>query len=314
MADLPLQRVTPDEPPFTRVGVDYFGPFEVKSRRSVVKRYGVIFTCLAIRAIHIEVAPSLDTDSYINALRRFIARRGQVQELRSDNGTNFIGAERELRTAIEQWNQSQINNVLLQKGIKWTFNPPTGSHHGGSWERLIRSVRKVLNSTLNVQNLDEEGLHTVLCEVEAIINGRPITKASTDPNDLEALTPNHLLLLKTLPSLPPGDFQETDIYARRRWKQVQYMADLFWKRWIKEYLPQLQERQRWTGVKRNLVPGDIVLIVDNTAPRNSWVMGRVLQTFPDRRGFVRQVRIKTKSSCLDRPITKVCLLQEAETA
>ena len=312
MADLPYERVTPDEPPFTRVGVDYFGPFEVRSRRSVVKRYGVIFTCLAIRAIHLEVAPSLDTDSFINALRRFIARRGQVQELRSDNGTNFTGAERELRTAIEQWNQLQINGVLLQKGIKWTSNPPAGSHHGGSWERLIRSVRKVLNSTLKVQNLDEDGLHTVLCEVEAIINGRPITKASTDPNDLEALTPNHLLLLKTLPSLPPGVFQGTDMYVRRRWRQVQYMSDLFWKRWVKEYLPQLQERQRWSGVKRNLIPGDVVLIVDNTAPRNSWVMGRVLQTFPDRRGFVRQVRIKTKSSCLDRPITKVCLLQEAE--
>ncbi|KAK0138081.1 hypothetical protein N1851_025745 [Merluccius polli] len=182
-----------NEPPFTRVGVDYFGPFEVKSRRSVVKRYGVIFTCMAIRGIHIEVAPSLDTDAFINALRRFIARRGQ-------------------------------------KGIKWSFNPPAGSHHGGSWERLIRSVRKVLKSTLNVQSLDEEGLHTVLCEVEAIINGRPITKASMDPYDLEALTPNHLLLLKALPSLPPGVFQEADIYAHRRWKQVQYMSDLFWKR------------------------------------------------------------------------------------
>lgn len=181
MADLPSERVTPDESPFTHVGVDYFGPFEVKSRRSLVKRYRVIFTCLAIQAIHIEVAPSLETDSFINALRRFIARRGQVKQLRSDNGTNFIGAERELRTAIEEWNQSQINDVLLQKGIKWTFNPPTGSHHGGAWERLIRSVRKVLNSTFFVQNLDEEGLHTVLCEVEAIINSRPITKASTDP-------------------------------------------------------------------------------------------------------------------------------------
>lgn len=312
MADLPIGRVTPDEPPFTRVGVDCFGPFEVKSRRSVVKRYGVIFTCLAIRAVHIEVAASLDTDSFINALRRFIARRGQVLELYSDNGTNFVGAERELKTAIEQWNHSKINNMLLQKGIKWSFNPPTGSHHGGSWERLIRSVRKVLNSTLKVQNLDEDGLHTVLCEVESIINSRPITKATTDPNDLEALTPNHLLVMKTVPSLPPGDFQEADVYARRRWKQVQYMSDLFWKRWIREYLPLLQERQKWSEVKRNVMPGDVVIVMDSSAPRSSWIMGRVLQTFPDRRGFVRQVRIKTKSGCLDRPITKICLLQEED--
>lgn len=133
----------------------------------------------------------MDTDSFVNALRRFIARRGQVQEIRSDNGTNFIGRERELRDAIKGWNQARINDVLLQKEIKWVVNPPAGSHHGGVWERLIRSVRKVLNSILKVQTLDEEGLHTLLCEVEAIINGRPITKASTDPNDLEALAPNH---------------------------------------------------------------------------------------------------------------------------
>ncbi|KAK7878865.1 hypothetical protein WMY93_034256, partial [Mugilogobius chulae] len=314
MADLPTERLKPDEPPFTRVGVDYFGPFEVRSRRSTVKRYGVIFTCLALRAIHIEVAPSLSTDSFINALRRFIARRGQVRELRSDNGTNFVGAERELKMAIEQWNQAQVHEVLLQKGIKWSFNPPAGSHHGGSWERLIRSVRKVLNSTLKVQNLDEEGLHTVLCEVEAILNSRPITKASTDPNDLEALTPNHLLLLKGQPSLPPGEFQASDLYTQRRWKQVQYISDLFWKRWTKEYLPLLQEKQRWTGVQRNLVVGDLILLMDSTAPRNSWIMGRIVQTYPDRKGFVRQVRIKTKTSCLDRPISKVCLLLESEEA
>lgn len=204
MADLPSERVTPNEPLFTRVGVDYFGPFEVKSRRSVVKRYGIIFTCLAIQAIHIEVAPSLDTDSFVNALRRFTARRGQAKELRSDNGKNFVGAEHELRVAIKEWNQCKINDVLFQKGIKWTFNPPTGSHYGGAWERLIRSVRKVLNSILKVQNLDEEGLHTVLCEVEAIVNGRPIFLASTGSSDLEALTSNHLLLLRTSPSIQKG--------------------------------------------------------------------------------------------------------------
>ena len=225
MADLPQDRVCPDEPPFSRVRVDCFGPFEIKRGRSMLKRYGVLFTCLTIRAIHIEVASSLETNSFINALRHFIARCGrEVLEVRCDNGTNFVGAERELREAMESWNLAQINDALLQKGVQWMFNPPTGSHHGGVWERMIRSMRKVLNSSLKVQNLDEEGLHTVLCEVEAIVNSRPITKASTDPNDLEALTPNHLLLLKVTPSLPPGEFQKEDIYSRRRWKQVQYLT------------------------------------------------------------------------------------------
>lgn len=311
MADLPQNRVTPDEPPFTRTGVDYFGPFEVKRGRSTVKRYGVIFTCLAIRAVHLEVAASLDTDSFINALRRIIARRGQVVELCSDNGTNFVGAERELRKAIQEWNTGKIESTLTQKGIKWIFNTPAASHHGGVWERLIKSARKVLGATLKTQSLDEESLQTFLCETEAILNSRPITTPSNDPNDLEALTPNHLLLLKARPSLPPGLFQKEDIYARRRWRQVQYMADLFWKRWVREYLPQLQTRQKWTRVSRNFVPGDIVLLVDETAPRNSWLIGRVTQAMPDEHGLVRRVRVKTKTSELDRPITKVCLLLEA---
>ncbi|XP_035986832.1 uncharacterized protein LOC118560169 [Fundulus heteroclitus] len=312
MADLPHNRITPDEPPFSRVGLDCFGPFEVKRGRAVVKRYGPIFTCLAIRAIHLEVLSSLDTDSFINGLRRFIARRGQVLEIRSDNGTNFVGAERELRKAIEKLNHKLINDVLLQKNVKWVFNPPAASHHGGAWERLIRSVRKVLNSILKTQTLDEEGLVTVFCEAESIVNSRPITKASTDLQDLEALTPNHLLLLKTQPLLPPGVFEKEDLYARRRWKQVQYMADLFWKRWVKEYLPELQERQKWNTARRNFVPGDLVVLVDDMAPRNTWTTGRIVDTVPDKNGLVRRVRIKTKTSCLDRPITKICLLQEAE--
>lgn len=157
MADLPQDRVLPDDPPFTNSGVDYFGPFEVKRGRSVVKRYGVIFTCLTTRAIHLEMAASLDTDSFIHALRRFIARRGQVKILRSDNGRNFIGAERELKRAINEWNMTRIEDHLQQHGVQWMFNPPTGSHHGGVWERLIKSVKKILNVTLRLQTLDEEG-------------------------------------------------------------------------------------------------------------------------------------------------------------
>ena len=313
MADLPLERILPDKPPFTDVGVDYFGPIEIKRGRSLVKRYGVIFTCMASRAVHLEVAYTLDTDSCIHALRRFICRRGQVSSLRSDNGTNFVGAERELREALNGLNQDKIQSAMLQRGIKWYFNPPAGSHHGGVWERLIRMVRNVLHCVLNQQVLDDEGLQTLLCEVEAILNDRPITKISDDPMDLEALTPNHLLLLKTKPILPPGLFVKEDLYIKRRWRQVQYMADLFWKRWTHEYLPLIQERQRWSKEKRSFAPGDIVVVVDSTAPRGSWLMGRILETKPDAQGLVRTVRLQTKSSILERPITKICLLQEAET-
>ncbi|KAL2092789.1 hypothetical protein ACEWY4_012587 [Coilia grayii] len=222
MADLPKERLTADLPPFSNVGVDYFGPFETKRGRSLVKRYGVIFTYMSTRAVHLEMAHTLDTDSCINALRRFISRRGQVTHIRSDNGTNLVGAKKELQNAISTWNKEKIHNAMLQKGIQWSFNPPAASHHGGVWERLIRMVRQIIHSVVQEQPLDDEGLQTLFCEVEAILNSRPISTVSEDEHDLEALTPNHILLLKCHPSFPPGLFQQSDMYIRRRWKQVQY--------------------------------------------------------------------------------------------
>ena len=311
MADLPKERILPDHPPFTNVGVDYFGPIEVKRGRGTVKRYGVIFTCLTSRAVHLEVANSLDTDACINVFRRFTCRRGQVVHIQSDNGTNFTATERELREALSCLNQAQIEGMLQQRGIKWSFNPPAGSHFGGVWERVIRMVRRILNAVLRQQRLDDDGLHTVMCEAEAILNDRPITKLSDDPNDLEPLTPNHILLMKGKPSLPPGLFEQHDLYVRRRWRQVQYISDLFWKRWIREYLPLLQERQKWNQKRGNLKPGDIVIIMDPTAPRGSWPLGRVLEAFHDKRGFARSVRLQTKMSIIERPVTKLCLLHES---
>ena len=183
MANLPGDRVSPDLPPFTNVGVDYFGPISVKQGRSLVKRYGALFTCLVSRAAHIEMSVSLETDAFINTLRRFIARRGQVKVMRSDNGTNLVGAERELRQALQGWNQSLIESTLLQKNIDWIFNAPGASHHGGSWERIIRSTRRVLLGLLKEQTLTDDGLTTLLAEVEAIPNGRPLTRTSSDPSD-----------------------------------------------------------------------------------------------------------------------------------
>lgn len=226
MASLPEDRLLPDHPPFTNVGMDYFGPFEVKRGRVTVKRYGVLFTCLTTRAVHIEVADTLDTSSCINALCRFISRRGQVEIIRSDNGTNLVGADRELKTALKDLDQSQIERKMQQNGITWIFNSPSASHQGGIWERQIRSVRKILSALLKEQSLTDDSLYTLLCEVESIINGRPITMLSDNPHDLEPLTPNHLLLMKTQPNIPPGVFNKNDVYSRRRWRQVQYLANL----------------------------------------------------------------------------------------
>ena len=148
MAELPKVRLTPFEPPFTNTGIDFFGPLMVKHGRGSAKRYGCIFVCMASRAIHLELAQSLETDDFIMVLRRFLNIRGGVKQLRSDNGTNFVGAERELREALERWNQNQIEEHLRQIGVEWIFHPPLASHMSGVWERLIRGVKQSLKAIL----------------------------------------------------------------------------------------------------------------------------------------------------------------------
>ncbi|XP_006812352.1 uncharacterized protein LOC102804307 [Saccoglossus kowalevskii] len=310
MADLPIDRVTPALPPFTCVGIDCFGPFYVKNGRSMLKRYGIIFTCLTTRAVHLEVAYSLDTNSFLNGLRRFIARRGKPQLIRSDNGGNFVKGERELRLAIENWNQEQIHQYLLQNQVEWKFNPPTASHQGGVWERCIRTVRKVLSTLTTEQTVNDEVLHTLFCEVEMIVNGRPITRLSDDSKDCETLTPNHLLLLRAGPKLPPGVFVKEDCYVRKRWRQAQYLADVFWHRWIKEYLPALQERQKWRKARDNVKMGDVVLVHDPSAPRCSWPLAQVVEVFRTTSdNMVRSVKLRTSTGMLVRPITKIVCLE-----
>ena len=310
MGDLPPDRLAAHTKPFSHVGLDCFGPFYVKRGRAQEKRYGCIFTCLVTRAIHIEVLTSLEADAFINAVMRFAARRGRPSLVRSDNGTNFVGASKELKISIEDWNK-HVHENLKQKDIKWIFNPPAASHMGGVWERLIRSIRRILCALMRGLVLDDERLSTFMCEAEAIINSRPITKNSDDPNDSEALTPSHLLLMHGGAALPPGRFTLRDIYSKR-WRHVQYLAERFWKRWLREYVATIQHRQKWLKPARNFAVNDIVLICDDITPRNTWPLGRVIETTMGRDKCVRSVTIQTKSSIIKRPVNKLCLLEGAE--
>ena len=309
MADLPRARLQAHKPAFSETGVDYFGPIFVKQGRNKLKRWGCLFTCLSIRAIHLEVVHSLDTSSFIDALRRFLARRGNIEHLMSDNGSNFVGAKRELNEAVRNWNQKQIVAYLHQRSIKWSFNPPTASHMGGSWERMIRSTRRILTVLLAEQRVTDETLLTVFAEAEGIINSRPITPITLDPENKEPLTPSHLLLLRPCQTLPPDEYDQRDA-IRCRWKQAQYLADQFWLRWTAEYMTMLNSRQKWLDEKRNLQVDDVVLVVDTSIPRSKWLKGVVVDTFPDKKGHVRATLIKTVHGLMKRPISKLCLILE----
>ena len=207
MADLPIERLGYKQPPFSNTGVDYFGPFLVPIRRSTEKRWDFLFTCLTTIAVHIEVVPSLDTSSCVMGVERFISRRGTPITIMSDNGTNFVGTQKELFACVESWNKL-APAFFVQKGIRWKFNLPSAPHHGGSWERLVRSVKRVLYDILGNRRVTEEVLRTTLCLVEQSLNARPITAVSSNPLDQEELTPNHFILGQHAASFPSLRFEE----------------------------------------------------------------------------------------------------------
>lgn len=226
---------------------------------------------------------------------------------------------------MKAWNQSHLEDWCLQKHIQWRFNSPGASHFGGVWEREIRTIKKVLNALLRKQplSLTDDMLSTLMCEVKNILNSRPLTAVSSDPNDLEALTPNHLLLMRSGVQFPPGLFNKSDLYMKKRWKQVQYLVELFWTRWRKEYVSLLQERKRWVREMRSFQEGDLVLVVDQLLPRNLWCLGKVVEVKRDQDGLVRSAKVKVSkhksgkdfkfsTNILERPITKLVLIRQVQ--
>ena len=306
----PRCRLAHHHRPFTYVGVDYFGPLMVTVGRSTQKRYGALFTCLTTRAVHLELAGSLSTDSAVMALRRMIARRGCPTEIWSDNGTNLQGADRELRRSIDAATEEEAS----KKTISWRYIPPGAPFMGGAWERLIRSVKIALNTALRERHPTEEVLATLLAEVEFTVNSRPLTHVSVDPEDDEALTPNHFVLGGPARVPAPGTFDDRDLIGRTHWRASQRLADLFWSRWLREYLPELQNRREPHGRGPAIGIGDIVLIVDGTLPRNTWPRGIVIATFPGPDGVVRAVDVKTAGGVLRRPAKKLVVLPTARPA
>lgn len=328
MAELPKER-TEASAPFSYSGMDCFGPFSIKRGRKEYKRYGLIFTCLSSRAVHIEMLEDLSTDAFINALRCFISLRGAVCQLRCDQGTNFVGARNEFREALKQCDMQALEAFLADKQCEFVFNAPSASHAGGIWERQIRTIRNVLNATTAqcAGRLDDASLRTLFYEAMAIVNSRPLTVGSIcDPKAPEPLTPNHLILMKSKVALPPpGKFVREDLYAAKRWRRVQYLTEQFWGRWKREYLMNVSTRQKWHKTRRNLKVNDIVIIKEDMLPRCQWQLGRIVETIEGDDGLVRRVKVQVgvqsqtkkqdrafKPPIIERPIQKLVVLVERE--
>ncbi|XP_016393730.1 uncharacterized protein LOC107728153 [Sinocyclocheilus rhinocerous] len=307
MSDLPAARLQLYKPAFYSCGMDCFGPLLVKIGRRTEKRWGILFKCMTTRAVHLDLLPSMSTDSFLMALRRFVARRGTPAEIWSDRGTNFRGGERELREAYAAL-VPDIQGHLARQRIHFRFNPPSAPHFGGVWEREVRSVKSALYTVLSAQSVPEEVLMTVLLEVEAILNSKPLGYVSSDVADADPVTPNSLLMGRPDGSLPQVIYPESEMLSRRHWRHSQVLADRFWSRFIRDYLPSLQTRQKWQASPPNLKEQTFVMIVDPQLPRSLWPVGQVIKTHQSSDGHIRSADVLIKGQVYTRPVARLVIL------
>ena len=295
--------------------MDYFGPYlvkknrETRSTKALTKRYRVILTCLTTHAIHIELAGDLSSDSFLLALRRFISRRGYVKVMQSDNGTNFVGAYNERNLCIKQLDQTKPHKFSNHQNLEWIFNPPASPWMGGVWESLVKSVKTRLKAIVKDHIFTNESLQTFLCEVESVLNGRPLTSIINDISDFEPLTPRQLLIGEASPNQSPGNFGEHEVSLRRKWRSVQAATEMFWRRCVCEYLPILTIQRKWNSKSSNFKVGDLVIVMMKDMPQSHCPMGRVLETYRGSNDVVRVVKLNTTLGEMIRPATKIALLE-----
>lgn len=310
MADLPETRVQQCRP-FSRVGVDYAGPILMREHRlrksRTYKVYIAVFVCFSVKAVHLELVSDLSTEAFLAAFDRFSSRRGLPIAIYSDCGTNFVGAAKQLRQLINR-EESQATISAAASTCEWHFNPPSAPHFGGLWEAAVRSAKRLLVRIMGVHTFTYEELTTVLCRIEAVLNSRPLTPATNDPNDLESLTPGHFLIGQPLLAIPPRVPDVPDRPIVNRWKLLNQCHQAFWRRWSTEYLHTLQERVKWTDNPPNIKINDMVTIRDNTAPPLEWRLGRVTELLPGPDGVVRVARVLTSRGTVTRPVVKLVIL------
>ncbi|XP_049279325.1 uncharacterized protein LOC125761836 [Anopheles funestus] len=314
MGDLPASRVVPS-PPFAITGLDYAGPIMIKqgSRRPVItKAYVCVFVCMTTKAVHLEAVSDLSTDAFLASLKRFIGRRGMVQQLNSDNATNFRGANHELKSLFEQFHNQQsvdaIQEFCRSKEIEWHFIPPDAPEFGGLWEAAVKSAKTHLKRIVGNVKLNFEELSTVLTEIEAVLNSRPLFAVSNDPADPMVITPAHYLIGRPLTALAEPSLEDVRATRLSRWQHLQLMREHFWRAWSRDYLNTLQPRKKNLRAMPNIRKGLVVLLHDRNQPPLNWKMGRVTSVYPGKDGLVRAVDVFTGGATYRRAVNKISVL------
>lgn len=274
-----------------------------------MKVYVAVFVCLVVKAIHLEVMSNLTTEGFLGALRRLIARRGKPSNIYSNNGRNFIGTNNELKDLYALSNSEKHNNECINfsnnQKIKWHFIPPLSPHFGGIWESAVKSFKHHLKRVITDELLIFEEINTLVIEIEAALNSRPLTPISSDPNNVLALTPGHFLIGDALTTLREEDFKETPTNKLSTWQHLQMLRQHFWSRWSKEYLNNLNIRVKWANGNHEIEEGTVVIIKEDYLPQTQWTLGRVTETYPGEDGIIRVVTVKTGSGLIKRNVKRL---------
>ncbi|XP_055708913.1 uncharacterized protein LOC129805179 [Phlebotomus papatasi] len=315
MGQLPEHRTTLDRP-FSSTSVDFAGPLQLRPGRrggAITKVWVAIFVCHSTKAIHIELVSNLSTEAFVASFRRFVARRSTPSHLFMDNATNFTGSKTELDKLFHQEvHQNSVQNKLVSLGIQFHFQPPDGPHHNGLVEAAVKSVKTHLHRVVGSCPLSYEELQTILTQVEAVLNSRPLTPISTDASDPAVLTPGHFLTGGPLTSLPDPSLQTLSMNHLSRWQLCQRLYQDFATRWQRDYIHQLQERKKWKKSEPNVRVGDLALLSKDNEPSIRWPLGEVTHVHPGPDGLVRVVDIRTATGTYRRPITRLALLPRVQ--
>ncbi|XP_055678862.1 uncharacterized protein LOC129787350 [Lutzomyia longipalpis] len=311
MGSLPQCRVTLDYP-FKHTGVDFTGHVMIKrTPRGVgLKAYVCIFVCMASKAVHLEVVTTLSSQGFLSAFRRFIARRTTPAHMYSDNGTNFVGGAKELQRLFSDHNvQKEVVDFSSPMNITWHFNPPSAPHHGGLWEAEVKSFKHHFKRVIGSTVLTYEELNTVVVQIEATLNSRPLVAVQDKPGDIHCLTPGDFLHPKAPTQLPVAQDMPNSVGYVRRWHLCTKLRDDLLRRWKSEYLHTLQQRHRWNLQHPDISPKDVVLLKQEAMGNVDWPMGIVEEVYPAKGdGHVRVAQVWVKGKSILRPITKLVKL------
>lgn len=316
MANLPADRVNQNRA-FYIVGVDFAGPFSIKDgklrNRAIIKAYLCVFVCFTTKAVHLELVSDLSAKSFLNTLKRFISRRGLCKRIYSDNGTNFVRANKEVKelySALQKFiNEREIIDWFLLNQIEWKFNPPYSPHRGGLWEAAVRQAKFHIKRIIGKLTLTFEDLYTIITQIEAIMNSRPLYPISNDPHDFSVLTPGHFLIGQSLCSFPEADITKLPENRLKQYQLLQQTVQLFWKKWNHDYLYQLQQRSRWCNASlESLQENSMVLLVDDNCPPMYWKLGRIVEVHKSSDNLIRTATIRTPTGLTTRAVQKLCVL------